>query len=738
MKSNLKQIQKFVTSVFEDQTNKLSFYQEYNLIYKCIISCKKDTLYQYLRSIIIKQTIKGSLFIEEYSENKMIDTFYDHCQKQFNSLEIINQMFTLLNVSFIEIQKLPPLELVGKQLWKTYLFQNEKSKSLNILAKLCSKLIEAIQKDRNDQKIEYKKVSFLLRMLVSLSKEMYEKSFELPFLKVTEEYYDVICFELIQKSTVGEYFKKIQEIYQKEKKRLRRYIPNTTRKKLLDLLINVCITKHIHILKNSPTGLVTLFKRFQNDELQIIYKLLVSMGQKAWLLGIFRQILLEYGESLNLSLRKIKDIFQIYQLIRNCINIRFAFNGIIVFGLENDHEFHVVCDQCFHKFLNQTQKVARYLPLFIDFQIQNMENKDAEDIQSIFMRFSDILKFINDKDIFKKNYEFYLIRRIIRNRQNLKWEYKCIKSIKSKSWPALTLKMENILNNLDVSEYEKELYNKYQNEFKYGLNPIDLQPWVFKLSLWNNISMIKCNLPNFLQKNLKNFTNFYKDQHSSRKLTFQFDSGFAKINFYTKQNNKCIKNKLIAPTFQMLILLLFNQKFNGNSDININDNDNDKNNDNSLPPVFTIKEISDKINIPFEIVKLCISVLISKESPVLIRKSYVKENEINSEDKVTVNLNFNSNSNVTKIQEIYHQLIQKELKVKNKIDPHSRELLIQVTLMRIIKSQILMPEEELITEVKKKISYKFVPSVSKVEKNIRLLIKREYLKREDKSIRYLP
>ncbi|KAJ3451964.1 cullin [Anaeramoeba flamelloides] len=699
MKSNLKQIQKFVTSVFEDQTNKLSFYQEYNLIYKCIISCKKDTLYQYLRSIIIKQTIKGSLFIEEYSENKMIDTFYDHCQKQFNSLEIINQMFTLLNVSFIEIQKLPPLELVGKQLWKTYLFQNEKSKSLNILAKLCSKLLEAIQKDRNDQKIEYKKVSFLLRMLVSLSKEMYEKSFELPFLKVTEEYYDVICFELIQKSTVGEYFKKIQEIYQKEKKRLRRYIPNTTRKKLLDLLINVCITKHIHILKNSPTGLVTLFKRFQNDELQIIYKLLVSMGQKAWLLGIFRQILLEYGESLNLSLRKIKDIFQIYQLIRNCINIRFAFNGIIVFGLENDHEFHIVCDQCFHKILNQTQKVARYLPLFIDFQIQNMENKDAEDIQSIFMRFSDILKFINDKDIFKKNYEFYLIRRIIRNRQNLKWEYKCIKSIKSKSWPALTLKMENILNNLDVSEYEKELYNKYQNEFKY-------------------------------------------DQHSSRKLTFQFDSGFAKINFYTKQNNKCIKNKLIAPTFQMLILLLFNQKFNGNSDININDNDNDndndKNNDNSLPPVFTIKEISDKINIPFEIVKLCISVLISKESPVLIRKSYVKENEINSEDEVTVNLNFNSNSNVTKIQEIYHQLIQKELKVKNKIDPHSRELLIQVTLMRIIKSQILMPEEELITEVKKKISYKFVPSVSKVEKNIRLLIKREYLKREDKSIRYLP
>lgn len=86
------------------------------------------------------------------------------------------------------------------------------------------------------------------------------------------------------------------------------------------------------------------------------------------------------------------------------------------------------------------------------------------------------------------------------------------------------------------------------------LGGIDLNVYVLTTGFWPTQTPTKCNLPNEILNCCEVFKKFYLSNHNGRRLTWQTNMGTAEI----KAQFSGKKHELIVSTYQMVILLLFN------------------------------------------------------------------------------------------------------------------------------------------------------------------------------------
>ena len=226
-------------------------------------------------------------------------------------------------------------------------------------------------------------------------------------------------------------------------------------------------------------------------------------------------------------------------------------------------------------------------------------------------------------------------------------------------------------------------------------------------------------MPIQLQKCIQVFHDFYQVQHSGRKLDWLFSLSRGEIQAtFTKR----VSYTFQVSTFQMIVLIQYN-------DVD----------------VLTFGELMDRTQLDQEILSQTLDALL-KFGILLIESSQRKlpapssiptipfpsdfsTEKFPSQTQFSLNCNYHSkrlkvNLNVPLRLE---QRIDRE--EAQKTAEEDRKLLIQASIVRIMKSRRLLKHVALVNEVIEQLQSRFQPKVSDIKQSIDLLIEKEYLHR---------
>ncbi|KAJ3423749.1 cullin-3 [Anaeramoeba flamelloides] len=505
------------------------------------------------------------------------------------------------------------------------------------------------------------------------------------------------------------------------------------------------LRNHLETLKYMESGPIMMLKKFQTEELHVVYTFFTAIGEKEWLLECLFTGFSKLGNQILDKFENNTKDLQNYYTIKELISLRKGCIKLLINSFENDQDFYHKIDQCFFKFINnndQSSQVAKNLPKFMDYEIRYLKKKTENEIEELFEYFIQIFKFVSEKDVFKKYYEFFLSRRLVSSYNiDEEIEKKIILKLKLNSWSNFTLKMEDMIKNVQASKENYLEFQKYQKTAMSGENIIHIMPWIVKQSIWPVSLKINCILPKMLSNNLNVFNEFYQKQHSGHILKWQFNVGSSEMIFSlysvtpitpsTKsplpifKTGKAIKEKkynfknylLIVSPFQMIILLQFNSLLKDS------------------PPTYSFQELIQLTGIPEKTMKITLSGLCTKKYPILKRISYSKDNI--QEFKYTINLKFKNSQRRFKLMKISQNYSETNKNVNMHWVKKEREVLLESMIMKIMKSRRVIKHKELIFELTKLLKDKFIPSITMIKQRTNNLIDREYIEKDVNLYRYL-
>lgn len=244
-------------------------------------------------------------------------------------------------------------------------------------------------------------------------------------------------------------------------------------------------------------------------------------------------------------------------------------------------------------------------------------------------------------------------------------------------------------------------------------NEVELDVDVLTTGYWPSQSAPTCHLPDQVTSAIKKFESFYFVKHTGRKLAWQTSLGTAELKATFDGGRK---HELIVTTYQMCILMLFNTS-----------------------EKRTLKEIKIATNIPDD--QLCRH-LISLCTPKhrVLRKAS-KGRTISPDDSFTINMSFSS-----KLKRVKIPLVSTKEAIKDgdgddgkegssipKAVEESRKHLLEAAIVRIMKARKSLQHNDLIAEVTRQLSTRFVPDPVVIKKRIESLIEREYLERSEED-----
>ncbi len=168
-----------------------------------------------------------------------------------------------------------------------------------------------------------------------------------------------------------------------------------------------------------------------------------------------------------------------------------------------------------------------------------------------------LFRFIQEKDVFEKYYKQHLAKRLLLGRSvSDDAERNMISKLKTECGYQFTSKLEGMFTDMKLSNDTMENFKAHIKNLDNPLGGIDISVYVLTTGFWPTQSTAKCNLPNEILTCCEVFKKFYMKSHSGRRLTWQTNMGTADVKaaFGTK------KHELSVSTYQMVILLLFNEK----------------------------------------------------------------------------------------------------------------------------------------------------------------------------------
>ncbi|VDN45816.1 unnamed protein product [Gongylonema pulchrum] len=118
-------------------------------------------------------------------------------------------------------------------------------------------------------------------MLVALgidSRRVYEQEFEEAFLRVSSEYYRAKSQSFLAENSASIYVKKVEECLMEESTRAKVYLDKGTEQKILEVLDEELINKHmLTIVEMENSGVVHMLNNDRVQDLRRLYMLLKRM-----------------------------------------------------------------------------------------------------------------------------------------------------------------------------------------------------------------------------------------------------------------------------------------------------------------------------------------------------------------------------------------------------------------------------------------------------------------------------
>lgn len=636
---------------------------------------------------------------------------------QFSS-KVLNGVCAYLNRHWVRVEceqghrdvyEIYQLTLV---IWKEHLFKNLHKQVLNAVLKL-------IERERNGETINSRLISGVVNSYVELGLNeedpqakgqtltVYQESFESPMLEDAERYYSNESTEFLRHNLVTDYMIKVEHRLQEESKRVQTYLHQSTHERLEKTCEKVLIEKHLELFYAEFQTLLTSEK---NIDMGRMYQLVarIDNGLNKMKDTVENHIHDQGLEAITKIGKSAVNDPKVY--VNTILEVHKKYNAVMTTAFKSDSGFVAALDKACGRFINtnsvtqaansntkSAELLAKYCDVLLRKSSKNSEEAEVEDLQNQVMI---VFKYIEDKDVYQKYYSRMLAKRLIQQLSSSDdAEASMISKLKQACGWEYTNKLQKMFQDVGVS---KDLSEKFRKHLSNSANPVevDFNIQVLSSGSWPFTQSISFILPGELERSIQRFTEFYRSQHSGRKLTWLYNMCRGEIHY------NCMKNRytLQASTYQMTVLLQYNA---GTS--------------------WTLQQLHENTGIKMDILIQVLQILL--KAKFLITDA--KESELEPSTVLKLFMEYKNK----KLRININVPLKAELKIEQEnTDKHiedDRKILIQAAIVRTMKMRKTLKHQQLVVEVLTQLSSRFKPQVHIIKKCIDILIEKDYLERTE-------
>ncbi|KAF9087137.1 hypothetical protein BGX23_008323 [Mortierella sp. AD031] len=663
------------------------------------------------------------------SQDEVVPVYAVYWKKYSIATGYLNSICEYLNGRIVNQRKVPgvserrlfvgqtnyprqDVQALANQIWRDHVILEIKYRKHN---RILYQIFETIRQDREGQPVNYAVVQEAILSLVSLNSrtdqplELYIEEFETPYIAQIKAYYGQESNIKLSNCTISQYMKSAIERLAQEGVRNSRYCHATSHARI----IQECETQYI---SNHRASIQTEFERMianeRTEDCNMAYSLLSRIEDgitpllwsfEKYITTVGKDIILNLGTSINKDPR---------EYVERLIDLHTKYTQICSKVFKNDAAFVAAVDKAFRTIVNDTatntaarspEVIARYTDTML--RKKQKTGLSESEIEDKLSRVVILFKYIDDKDLFQKFYSRVLAKRLIFDSSlSAETEASMISRLKSACGVEYTSKLQRMFTDMTISTDLNTGFKDWLqgNNFSNGL---DFSILVLTAGSWpvNSTQPLEFQCPAELEKSITNFTTFYDNRHSGRKLSWfwHWCRADVRVNYLDK------RYELSLSLYQFAVLAVFNA---GDS--------------------FTVAEIRDQTKlIEFELFRVVKSLV---EANLLIQSN--PEANVELSTVLRLNMAFSNKRTKLKISGGLQADTPQETTATIKAVDEDRRLCIQASIVRIMKSRRVLSHMQLVQEVIEQCKTRFAPNVPMIKKCIEQLLDKQYIERAENSL----
>lgn len=544
------------------------------------------------------------------------------------------------------------------------------------------------------------------------------------YIASTQEYFRVESADCVLSKSVPDYVLNAERRLKEEVFRSSRYLAQSSCAKLLAIVETEFIQRHAeNLVNNTASGVATMLRDDRLDELRKIYDLFMRVPDTVeFIRETLSTCVKQAGDSL------INDIERgaadAGSFVRGVLALREKYSHIVDVSFSSEKKAQKKLKEALERFLDVDSRAAHCLAIYSDELLRSGLRGSTE--SEVNQKLGDVItvfRYLQDKDVFESYYKQYLAKRLLMNKSvSEDTEKNMVALLKAECGYQFTSKLEGMFNDMRISKDTREKFRVYK-QASAKKSPVDIEVDVLTTGYWPSQSVEQCVLPAVVDIAKKDFLDYYLRTHTGRKLSWQTNSGNADIRANFKPDKGSLRrHELCVSTYQMCILVLYNDK-----------------------DTLNLLEIREATKIPEEeLQRHLISLCTPKHR--LLRKASRGKGISGDSDTFTYNSNYSSKLKRVKVPLVSmkdclssKQLAAEATGIAKSAVPapveEDRRHLVEASIVRVMKSRKTLHHNDLIAEVTRQLSVRFVPSPPFIKQRIESLIEREYLERSSSDRR---
>ena len=720
-----------IDEIYAKNASTLRFEELYRNGYNLVLHKHGEMLYTGVAGVIRRHLLETVETVAATPNDLLMAMISFAWSEHKVAMNMVADILMYMDRTYVSQHKKDPVYKMSLKIFREVVIYHS-----GVRDRLRSILLENIMNERNGLLVDRDLMKVTLAMLVDLgvdSLSVYEEEFEKHFLDVTRIFYRQESSEFLSQNTCPDYMWKAEQRLGEEAHRVTHYLSSSSEPKLKHLMESELINTHARTLvEMDSSGCVCLMRDDKMDDLKRMYALFSRIPST---LDILRDAMGKYIKQCGLAIVADQDtVKEPMTFVRQMLDLKAKFDRIIQESFRNEKKMQKKLKDAFEEFVNLDSRCASYLACYIDEQLKSgLRGVTEDDAEQQLERVIVIFRFLADKDVFETFYRSHLAKRLLGGKSvSDEIEKSMIAKLKSECGQQFTSKMEGMFLDMNLSKEIMESFKDSQFFPSSSLVELDIQ--TLTNSHWSLKPSQPIRLPAIISQCCEQFNAFYLAKFKTgRRLTWLTNVGSADI----KANFPGGRRELSVSTFQMCMLLLFNDQ-----------------------TTWTLGAIRQACSIPEADLKRHLLSLCTSKLKILKKAS--KGKGIAEDDSFTYNDEFTSKFKRIKVPLISAKEIldgdpnSAGMKVgdgdedgvmmgssssssSSGLPPtveEDRRHLVEAAIVRVMKARKRFSHNDLVAEITKQLSYRFVPTPPFIKKRVESLIERDYLQRDKEDRRF--